>query len=152
MTDYGGNLSDSTEAIGVYHVLYHDGQYGSSGTNPNPRTIIGIKPDGTLMLYALDGRQPGFSEGLGLTDTARHLVALGCSTVVNMDGGGSTVIAVREGASIPGPLPRTPLREVHRGNHHGLFPGLRWAQALPRRSTCTLIPVSPWPCPERRFS
>lgn len=97
VTDYGGNLSDSTEAIGVYYVLYHDGQYGSSGTNPNPRTIIGIKPDGTLMLYALDGRQPGFSEGLGLTDTARHLVARGCSTVVNMDGGGSTVIAVREG-------------------------------------------------------
>ena len=95
--DGSGNLSHSQEAIGVYYLLYHNGQLGSSGTNLNPRTAIGIKPDGTLMLYVLDGRQPGFSEGLGLTDTARHLVDLGCSTVVNMDGGGSSVIAVREG-------------------------------------------------------
>jgi hypothetical protein len=93
----GGNLSNSKEAIGVYYLLYDKGQYVSSGTNLNPRTIIGIKPDGTLMLYALDGRQPGFSEGLGLTDVAKHLVDLGCSTVVNMDGGGSTVMAVRAG-------------------------------------------------------
>ena len=95
--DGSGNLSNTQEAIGVYYVLYQNGQFGSSGTNLNPRTAIGIKPDGTLMLYVLDGRQPGLSEGLGLTDTARHLVDLGCSTVVNMDGGGSSVIAVREG-------------------------------------------------------
>ena len=92
-----GKLSHSTEVLGVYHLLYDNGQYFSSGTNINPRTVIGIKPDGALMLYVLDGRQPGFSVGLGLTDTARHLVALGCKTVVNMDGGGSSVIAVREG-------------------------------------------------------
>ena len=92
-----GNLSRSTEVLGVYHLLYDNGQYFSSGTNINPRTVIGIKPDGTLMLYVLDGRQPGFSAGLSLTDTARHLVALGCQTVVNMDGGGSSVIAAREG-------------------------------------------------------
>ncbi|WP_046498246.1 S-layer homology domain-containing protein [Syntrophomonas zehnderi] len=95
--DWGGNLTNSKEAIGVYYVLYDKGQFKSGGTNLNPRTVIGIKPDGTLMLYVLDGRQPGFSAGLGLTDVARHLVALGCSTVVNMDGGGSSVMAVREG-------------------------------------------------------
>ena len=94
--DWGeGKLAQSREAIGVYYVLYDQGQFVTEGTNLNPRTIIGIKPDGSLMLYVLDGRQPGFSEGLGLTDTAKHLVALGCSTVVNMDGGGSSVLAVR---------------------------------------------------------
>ena len=93
----GGNLSNSKEAIGVYYLLYDKGQFISSGTNLNPRTVIGIKPDGTFMLYVLDGRQPGFSAGLGLTDVAKHLVDLGCSTVVNMDGGGSSVMAVREG-------------------------------------------------------
>lgn len=92
-----GNLSNSKEAIGVYYVLYDNYQFVSSGTNVNPRTVIGIKPDGTLMLYVLDGRQPGFSAGLGLTDVAKHLVDLGCSTVVNMDGGGSSVMNVREG-------------------------------------------------------
>lgn len=92
----GGNLEKSKEAVGVYYVLYNEGQYLSSGTNLNPRTIIGIKPDGSIILYVLDGRQAGFSAGLGLTDTAKHLVDLGCTTVVNMDGGGSSVVAVRE--------------------------------------------------------
>lgn len=93
----GGDLANCREAIGVYHVLYDKGQFITQGTNANPRTVMGIKPDGSLILYVLDGRQPGFSEGMGLTDTAKHLVDLGCSTVVNMDGGGSSTIAVREG-------------------------------------------------------
>jgi len=93
----GGDLARSQEAIGVYYVLYDNGQFITEGTNLNPRTVIGIKPDGTLLLYVLDGRQPGFSEGMSLTETAKHLVALGCSTVVNLDGGGSSTIAVREG-------------------------------------------------------
>lgn len=97
VNDRNGGLEDSKEAIGVYYVLYDNGQFISTGTNINPRTIIGIKPDGTIMLYVLDGRQPNFSSGLGLTDTAKHLIDLGCTTVVNMDGGGSSIIAVREG-------------------------------------------------------
>ena len=96
--DWGnGNLRESAEAIGVYYVLYKDGQYVTTGTNLNPRTVIGIKPDGSILLYVLDGRQANISAGLGLTDVAKHLVALGCTTVVNMDGGGSSVINVREG-------------------------------------------------------
>jgi hypothetical protein len=93
----GGKLSNSKEAVGVYYVLYDNYQYITNGTNLNPRTIMGIKPDGTIMLYVLDGRQPGFATGLGLTDVAKHLVNLGCTTVVNMDGGGSSVMSVREG-------------------------------------------------------
>lgn len=89
-------LEDSQEAIGVYYVMYDNGQWISNGTNLNPRTAIGIKPDGSILLYVLDGRQPGYSSGLGLTDMAKHLIALGCTTVVNMDGGGSSVMSVRE--------------------------------------------------------
>ncbi|HML37738.1 MAG TPA: S-layer homology domain-containing protein [Bacillota bacterium] len=95
--DWGGTgLANSKEAIGVYYVMCDGGQVLSNGTNVNPRTAIGIKPDGTVMLYALDGRQPGYSGGLGLTDMMKHMMDLGCTTVVNMDGGGSTVMAVRE--------------------------------------------------------
>lgn len=95
--DWGGTgLADSKEAIGVYYVMCDGGQVLSNGTNVNPRTAIGIKPDGTVMLYALDGRQPGFSGGLGLTDMMKHMIDLGCTTVVNMDGGGSTVMAARK--------------------------------------------------------
>lgn len=96
VTDWSnGGLSESKEAIGVYYAMYDNGQWISNGTNLNPRTAIGIKPDGSILLYVLDGRQPGFSAGLGLTDMAKHLIAMGCTTVVNMDGGGSTVMNTR---------------------------------------------------------
>lgn len=88
-------LNDSMEAMGVYYVLYENGKYITNGTGVNPRTCVGIKPDGTTMMLALDGRQSGWSAGLGLTETAEYLVSLGCTTVVNMDGGGSTTLATR---------------------------------------------------------
>ncbi|HWQ77365.1 MAG TPA: S-layer homology domain-containing protein [Anaerovoracaceae bacterium] len=90
------NLNESKEAIGVYYVMCDKGQVISNGTNVNPRTALGIKEDGSVMLYVLDGRQPGFSAGLGLTDMMKHMLELGATTVVNMDGGGSASMAVRE--------------------------------------------------------
>ncbi len=95
--DWTGSLRNSKEAIGVYYVMCDNGQVISNGTNVNPRTALGIKPDGSIMLYVVDGRQPGFSAGLGLTDMMKHMMAMGCTTVVNMDGGGSSVMAARAG-------------------------------------------------------
>ncbi len=117
-----GNLSHSQEALGIYHVLYDKGQYVSGGTNPNPRTLLGIKADGNLLLYVLDGRQPDYSEGLGLTDAAKHLVDLGCKTVVNMDGGGSSVIAVREGGiDAQAVVKNSPSGKIQRKTTNGLL-------------------------------
>ncbi|MBR0596745.1 S-layer homology domain-containing protein [Sinanaerobacter chloroacetimidivorans] len=123
VNDYsGGALTNSKEALGVYYVLYDNGQYISNGTNINPRTIIGIKPDGTMMLYVLDGRQPGFSAGLGLTDAAKHLVSLGCTTVVNMDGGGSSVMSVREaGLEAKAAMKNSPSGGTQRKTTNGLL-------------------------------
>lgn len=123
ITDWnGGKLADAKEAIGVYYVLYDQGQFVSNGTNINPRTIVGIKPDGTLMFYVLDGRQPGFSSGLGLTDAARHLVSLGCSVVANLDGGGSSVMAVREGGKdAAAKVKNSPSGGSQRKTTNGLF-------------------------------
>ncbi len=92
-----GNLADSREAIGVNHLLCEEGRFVANGNGLGPRTLLGINPDGSLLLYAVDGRQPGVSDGIGLEDACRHLMDLGCRTVVNMDGGGSTVMAVRAG-------------------------------------------------------
>jgi hypothetical protein len=61
----------------------------------NPRTCVGIKPDGSVMLFTVDGRKPGYSIGMNLTDAANYLIERGCTTVVNMDGGGSTTLVAR---------------------------------------------------------
>lgn len=68
-----------------------------SAKNMTARTAVGLKADGTLVLYALDGSQAN-SLGLPLEDLAKRLVELGCQTAINLDGGGSTTV----GATYPG--------------------------------------------------
>lgn len=66
--------------------------------NPNlengaaPRTALGIKEDGTIILYTIDGRQTGHSYGVKLKTLAERMKELGCVEAINLDGGGSTSI------------------------------------------------------------
>ena len=72
--------------------------------NPNlstgaaPRTAIGIKEDGSIVLYTIDGRQEGHSYGVQLKTLAKRMQELGCMEALNLDGGGSTTIT----AQLPG--------------------------------------------------
>ncbi|MDR0424820.1 MAG: S-layer homology domain-containing protein [Clostridiales Family XIII bacterium] len=91
-----GPISRASECLGMYYLIYNNGTWVSTGERVNPRTCIGIKRDGSVMLYVLDGRQAGVSGGLGLTDVAKHMIALGCVVVANLDGGGSSTMVVRE--------------------------------------------------------
>ena len=63
----------------------------------NPRTAAGVLPDGRVVFVQVDGRQPGRSVGLSITETARLLDALGAVEAVNLDGGGSSAVATRDG-------------------------------------------------------
>ena len=93
-------LSSAQWAGGVGDIMVRDGSltdsslwtYASDGRQP--RTALGVKPDGTLVLYAVDGRQSGYSSGLSQKDLALELMAQGCTTAVNLDGGGSTALSV----------------------------------------------------------
>lgn len=57
-----------------------------------PRTAIGIKSDGSVVFYTVDGRQSGYSKGTYLSELAGRMQELGCVEAVNMDGGGSTAM------------------------------------------------------------
>lgn len=59
----------------------------------NPRTAAGVLPDGRVVFVQVDGRQPGRSVGLSITETARLLDGLGVTEAINLDGGGSSAIA-----------------------------------------------------------
>lgn len=59
----------------------------------HPRTVAGIKADGTIVLAAIDGRANGFSEGMRSSEVADLLIAYGVVDAVNLDGGGSTTMA-----------------------------------------------------------
>ena len=69
--------------------------YGSFVAARNPRTLAGVRADGTLLLVTVDGRQPGWSAGVTLPEAARVMRALGARDALNLDGGGSTSMTVR---------------------------------------------------------
>ena len=60
-----------------------------------PRTSVGITADGRILMVVVDGRQPGYSIGVTLAELGRLMLDLGAVTAFNLDGGGSTVMAVR---------------------------------------------------------
>lgn len=60
-------------------------------TNPNPRTLVGLAQNGRfLYLVVIDGRIPGYSVGTTNAQSAALMLALGCDSALNLDGGGST--------------------------------------------------------------
>jgi hypothetical protein len=59
----------------------------------DPRTAIGQRADGTIVMVAVDGRRRGWSIGITNWDLAQTLVRYGCVTGFALDSGGSTTIA-----------------------------------------------------------
>lgn len=93
-------LAGARYAGGVGDTLVRDGaltpreEWLHPDSTRAPRSALGVRADGTLVLYAADGRQSGYSVGLTLTDLADEMLALGCQWAVNLDGGGSTALSV----------------------------------------------------------
>ncbi len=86
---------DVEYAVGALYCLAENGAVVSGlAAGVNPRTAVGQKADGTLVFYTIDGRRSGYSIGASLTQVGQRLVELGCETVLCLDGGGSTNLAV----------------------------------------------------------
>ena len=97
------DLSDARWAGGVGDTIVAKGTVTDPANwtlvdNPKttraPRTALGMRQDGTLVLYAVDGRQTQHSVGLTVTDLADQMEQLDCRWAVNLDGGGSTTASV----------------------------------------------------------
>ncbi len=96
------------EAVGGFPVLLASGRMpaalatagAASFRGVNPRTAVGLDASGRrLWLAVLDGRRDGWSVGTTLEETARVLQALGATEAINLDGGGSSALVVREPAT-----------------------------------------------------
>ncbi len=87
-------------AVGGGAIILAEGQVPSSFshniTGYNPRSAVGIDKTGKIItIVAVDGRR---SEAKGMTQTQLgYLMAdLGCYSAMNLDGGGSTLMAVKK--------------------------------------------------------
>ena len=95
--DCASGWQNVTSACGGGDMLVEDGQLCSDFTLDSAkkmaaRTAIGVRRDGSLVLYTCD--EAGNSEGMTLADLAERMQALGCQTALNLDGGGSTAVGV----------------------------------------------------------
>ena len=92
---------DEAEAIGAASMLIQDGIVVASeaDTVKQPRTAVGIKEDGTVVLIVADGRQAPYSSGYSLYDLACKLKDAGCVVAANLDGGGSTTYLAKYAGS-----------------------------------------------------
>ena len=99
-------LSEAANAVGGGDILIDNGAVTDSSqwdsgvsTTRNPRTAVGIRADGSVLFYTVDGRNSTHSNGLTLQDLADELLAQGCVYALNLDGGGSTSMLFRSPVS-----------------------------------------------------
>ena len=59
----------------------------------DPRTAIGQRADGKIVMVAVDGRQPGYSAGVTSFELALAMMQLGAVSASGLDAGGSTTMA-----------------------------------------------------------
>lgn len=83
VSGFGGILEDGTILVAASNVRH-------------PRTAIGIDSEGSRMVWlVVDGRQPGYSEGVSERELAELMLEAGCDDALNLDGGGSSVMVLR---------------------------------------------------------
>ena len=88
--------------------------FGAFVAGRQPRTLAGVRADGTLLLATVDGRRPGWSAGMTLPEAARLMRSLGARDALNLDGGGSSAMTVR-GELVSMPSDRVGERPVSDG-------------------------------------
>ena len=70
------------EDFGTYHL-----------NRRHPRTAVGQRSDGRIVMLVVDGRRPGYSSGMTNFELAQTMARLGVVTASALDAGGSTTMA-----------------------------------------------------------
>ena len=112
--------SVSYAVSGLYQII-KDGAVVSTTSSAAPRTAVGVKSDGSIVLYTVDGRQSGYSVGATIDQVAARLKELGCTSALCLDGGGSTMYGVTTPGSSTFAVTNSPSDGSERAVSNGLF-------------------------------
>ena len=94
-----GDFENVQDASGIGNNILRNGEFSNEmDIARHPRTVLGKKADGTIIMAVGDGRQPskgmyGF-DGAELAAMMRHY---GAVEAYNLDGGGSSTMVIRQG-------------------------------------------------------
>jgi hypothetical protein len=96
------------QAVGAREWIVRDGGVSisprpDSADEIHPRSAVGLTADGRLILATVDGRRRGWSDGVRLPELADLMISRGAVMALNLDGGGSTSLAIRR-AGTNGPV------------------------------------------------
>jgi len=91
--------TDAEDAIVSGPLLTDDGadislEMNGFNTHRHPRSLVGATSDGHILFVVVDGRQPGYADGMSLFELRSLAQSLGCTDALNLDGGGSTTLYV----------------------------------------------------------
>ncbi|MFI6942394.1 phosphodiester glycosidase family protein [Streptomyces sp. NPDC050418] len=84
----------------------------SALTHRDPRTLAGVRADGTLLLVVVDGRTAE-NTGASLQEAAALLADLGAQSAMNLDGGGSSAMVI-DGTVVNRPMDKGGKRPAER--------------------------------------
>lgn len=97
---------DAYFAIGTSYALVINGMINlmlaekfAHSKERHPRTMFGQKANGNFILAVTDGRGNG-SIGLTALEQANLMLGLGCINAVNLDGGGSSIMAIMRNGKV----------------------------------------------------
>lgn len=105
-----GRIDIDAAAEGVVDPEYTSFGYAWANVR-QPRTLAGVDKRGRLILATVDGRLKNGSEGFTLYEAAAFMKSLGAVQAMNLDGGGSTAMAV-DGTLVNNPSDATGERPV----------------------------------------
>lgn len=86
--------SSLQQAVGGGPWLVKEGEVQEVEDQRHPRTAVGIKEDGSILLVVADGRSSS-SAGLTFAELAQYMKDLGAVEALNLDGGGSSAAVVK---------------------------------------------------------
>lgn len=97
--DYQAASGELFNATGGGVFLVKNGQIQSQTIHSiHPRTGIGYRTDGTVIMFVVDGRDSKYntgSTGMKYTEMASVFYALGAENAINLDGGGSSTFVTQ---------------------------------------------------------
>lgn len=104
--EWNGEASEVVDALNAGTQVLKNGEVASNANTGDgsrmsarhPRTAIGVKADGTIVLMVNDGRQESLGRyGSYGDELACMMKEFGCVNAYNLDGGGSSILYYRDG-------------------------------------------------------
>jgi exopolysaccharide biosynthesis protein len=91
------DLEHIVYAAGAGPLFLHNGQNRGRSDSRHPRSAVGLDKEGRYLIFmVIDGRNLDYSIGATLAEAANWMADLGCWNALNLDGGGSSTLVLKD--------------------------------------------------------